>query len=213
MTCYRLKAIASASAVFLGMINFVSVSPASAAESQQHLSAAVLAYVSDGPRSDTVLPTSDAWARRGANAFAAAPALSRPQGASARPGSVDSPSQLGGMAGRFGGLTVADSGKKAAAAGMGRLDAVANPPGAAEPYKITKIAAVSGQMPLVAPESIGRVSPVANTTPARPGGIGETSFGGSVPHVNEETAPGPYTMLFIGLSLAAFMAFRRMAQL
>jgi len=78
------------------------------------------------------------------------------------------------MAGRFDGVTVSDSGKKVAAAGMGRLGAVAN---------------------------------------ATPSGIGEASFGGSVPHVNEETAPGPYTMLFIGLSLAAFIAFRRIAQL
>ncbi len=57
---------------------------------------------------------------------------------------------------------------------------------------------------------MGRLGAVANATPS---GIGEASFGGSVPHVNEETAPGPYTMLFIGLSLAAFIAFRRIAQL
>lgn len=174
MTCHRRKAVASVSAVFLAMIDFVLVLPASAAESQQHLPALVLAHVSDGSRPDTVLPASDAWTRRGATGFVATPALSRPHGAAERPGSVYGPSQLGGMAGRFDGVTVSDSGKKVAAAGMGRLGAVAN---------------------------------------ATPSGIGEASFGGSVPHVNEETAPGPYTMLFIGLSLAAFIAFRRIAQL
>jgi len=217
MTCCRVNAVAAASAAFLAIVDLGSASPVRAAELHNHLSASVpLAYLNDGSRSDTISPAAEALTRRSATGFVAPPPLPRLHGPSERPesGCGWSPSRLCGRTERIGGVPVADGGKHAAAAGMGRLEPVlASPPGTAAPYKVTKIAAVSGQLSLPAPESFGRVPTVANAPPARPSGSGEMSFGSSGPHVNEETAPGPYAMLFIGLSLAAFMAFRRVADL
>lgn len=90
--------------------------------------------------------------------------------------------------------------------------ALAGPPKPTAPYKLTRLAAVSGQLGVPAPESFGRGLPVASGAPAYPGGSGESALASGGAESGEEITPGPYAMLLIGLCLAAFMAFRRVAQ-
>jgi hypothetical protein len=81
------------------------------------------------------------------------------------------------------------------------------------PYKLIRIASVSGQPSLASPDRIGKVSPAAGAPLSRPTDQSrERSLGISASSANEESAPGPYAILIISISLAAFMAFRRMGQ-
>ena len=78
-----------------------------------------------------------------------------------------------------------------------------------QPARVTKIAVVTGQPSLAAPEKIGKLAATAVGPHARPGsGNGAMSLDGSG-SANEDNAPGPYAMLLIGFSFAAFMVFRR----
>lgn len=215
MMCCRVSALAAAAAL-LAIVDLGSAPPARAAETQNQLSASMpRVYSSDGVRSDPVLPAAEVRTRRSITGSVGTPAAPRLQGPSERPesGCSWSPQRSYAKTERLGGVP-AEGGKQAAGAGVARLEtALAAPSGPAAPYKMTKIAAVAGQLSVPAPESFGRVPAVASGSPARAGGTGEISLGSGGAQENEETAPGPYAMLFIGLSLAAFMAFRRVAQL
>lgn len=211
MTCCRGSAIAAVSAAVVAIVALESA--AGAAEPHNQRSSVPWVYSSDGSRPDPVATAAEVGTRRSVTGLVLNPAAPRlpGEGERAESGCGWSP-RLCGKPDRLGGVPVADAGKQAATAGGTRLEAASvAPPGGAAPYKMTKIAAVSGQLTLPAPESFGRGTTVAGGSPVYPGGSGASGFSSGTSAVNEETAPGPYAMLLIGLSLAAFMAFRRLA--
>jgi hypothetical protein len=79
----------------------------------------------------------------------------------------------------------------------------------ASPYRFTKTAAVSNQPPIATPETPGKVSTAAGGLTSQSKGGSREGFGSNGYAANAESDPGPYAMLVIGLSLAAFMAIRR----
>lgn len=78
------------------------------------------------------------------------------------------------------------------------------------PYRFTKTVAVSNQLPIPTPETPGKVPTAVGGLTSQSKGGSREGFGSNGHSANAESDPGPYAMLVIGLSLAAFMAIRRM---
>jgi hypothetical protein len=210
MTCGRSNAgVAAAAAALLAAIGLGAQSPGSAAEARNEAVTDVPA--GDTLRSEVLAATSEAWTRRTASGTVVLPALAHVRSPAERSDSGCSgfSSGLCAKAERIGSVPPADTGSQAQGARKARLDPVLTGPSpGTAPYKVTTLAPPSEPLPLATPESATRVPAVAiAATP--PGGSSQVSFGSGGVSANEETAPGPYAILLIGLCLVAFMAVRR----
>ena len=99
-----------------------------------------------------------------------------------------------------------------AAPGLGTVNTnpIGRNPDRSSPYRFTKTAAISNQLPVATPETLGKVSTAVVGRISQSNGGRYDSLGINGYSAREESRPGPYAMLVIGLSLAAFMAIRRM---
>ena len=220
MTCCTESAVAAASAaIFAALLDFGSASAASAIDFENYSPASVaLADFRDAARSDTFTPVREPLAalRMGDSTGFAAPLRAGERSASGCRWSASS--RFCEKVERSGSVRVADRWSSVDSTGAASLEPVvvnapARRPEGSPTYQLTKIAVVSGQPSLATPESLGRIStPASGPLPlSRPSsGIREISF--DISTASDEGAPGPYAMLFIGVSLAAFMAFRRLGQ-
>lgn len=214
MTCCTASAVVTASVACLAIV--VAVGAASAVDF--HHTPASLPFVNfaDGLHSDTVAPfrgSPESLREADSTGFAVAPLTARQQGIVER-----SVSGCGWSASRRCdkeerlGAPVAD---RVVSAGVARAGSViTNPSGraseAATLYQLKKTAAVSGQSSLTIPDKVGKVSTAdAGSFPSPIVKTQAISFDSMETGADEERIPGPYAILLIGVSLAAFMAFRR----
>ena len=214
MTCCTASAVVTASVACLATV--VAVGVASAADFHHTPASLPVVPFTDG-LSDTVAPfrgSPKSLREAHSTGLAVAPLTARKQGIVERSvsGCGWSASRRCDKAERLG-ASVAD---RVVSAGVARAGSViTNPSGraseAATLYQLKKTAAVSSQSSLAIPDRIGNVSTADAGSFPRP--IGKTqaiSFDSIETAADEERVPGPYAILLIGVSLAAFMAFRRL---
>ncbi len=216
MTCCTASAVVTASVACLATV--VAMGAASAVDFHHTPASLPVVPFTDGLHSDALTPfRGSPKSLREANStgLAVAPLTARQQGMVERSvsGCGWSASRRCDKVERLGGAPVADRGVSVGVATAGFV--ITHPSGrtseVATLHQLKKTASVSGQSSLAIPDRIGNLSTADGGSFPRP--IGKTqaiSFDSMATAADEERVPGPYAILLIGVSLAAFMAFRRM---